>query len=374
LATLGDICEIYQPKTISKKEMSVDGVFPVFGANGVIGRHDQYNHEEPQVLVTCRGATCGRVNVSEPRSWITGNAMVVRAKEGALAPRFLFYFLQGAVDWNSVITGAAQPQITRKSLAPVKVSYPPLEEQHRIVEILDAAFEGLDRARENVDANLTSATKVYEGFLDSEFESLASRDNVASFGDVCSFVRGPFGGSLKKSIFKPSGYAVYEQRHAIHRDFDAFRYFIDEEKFQEMDRFHVASGDLIMSCSGTMGKVAIVPNGSPKGVINQALLKLSVGPKSSGEYVRLWMQSGHFLNQLTDNTRGVAIKNIASVKALKALRIPLPEGPIQQRLVESLARVERRVSDLSGSYEAERRGVLLLRQSLLEKAFAGELT
>ena len=62
---LGSFCEIYQPKTISKKEMTPDRDIP-FGANGVIGRYSQYNHEEAEVLVTCRGATCGTVNISTP--------------------------------------------------------------------------------------------------------------------------------------------------------------------------------------------------------------------------------------------------------------------------------------------------------------------
>jgi len=68
--TLGDACEMYQPKTISGKEMVEDGAYPVYGANGVIGRYNQFNHEEPQLLITCRGATCGSVNISAPRSWV----------------------------------------------------------------------------------------------------------------------------------------------------------------------------------------------------------------------------------------------------------------------------------------------------------------
>jgi hypothetical protein len=83
-------------------------------------------------------------------------------------------------------------------------------------------------------------------------------------GDVCGFVRGPFGGSLKKNIFKADGYAVYEQQHAIYDQFEDIRYFIDENKFNEMRRFELKSGDLIMSCSGTMGKIAIVPENIKK--------------------------------------------------------------------------------------------------------------
>ena len=106
---LGEVCEIYQPKTISKKEMLPDGEFVVFGANGIIGRYNKYNHEEPQLLVTCRGATCGSINVSEPYAWITGNAMVINPKVENLTKRFLEYYLRGGVDFSKVISGAAQP-------------------------------------------------------------------------------------------------------------------------------------------------------------------------------------------------------------------------------------------------------------------------
>ncbi|TXB65730.1 hypothetical protein FQV27_16725 [Paracoccus aurantiacus] len=141
---LGSLCEIYQPKTISAKEMSPDGEYVVFGANGKIGRYHAYNHAEPQLLVTCRGATCGQINISEPFSWITGNAMVVRPKDTKITSDFLEHFFRDAVDWDEVITGAAQPQITRQSLSPVLVPVPALKEQ-------DAASEKLGALRERVE-------------------------------------------------------------------------------------------------------------------------------------------------------------------------------------------------------------------------------
>ena len=133
--TLGETCEIYQPKTITGKDLVEDGLYPVFGANGIIGRYDKYNHEHPQLLVTCRGATCGTINVSEPYSWITGNAMVVRPKSNSIDFKFLEYALRGGVDMQKAITGAAQPQITRANLSPLTFSYPiSIHEQRRIVD------------------------------------------------------------------------------------------------------------------------------------------------------------------------------------------------------------------------------------------------
>ena len=110
--SLGETCEMYQPKTIGSKDLVPDGPYPVFGANGVIGRYDKFNHEDPQLLVTCRGATCGSVNISEPKSWITGNAMVVRPLDHSLDLQFLEFIFRGGIDISKAITGAAQPQIT----------------------------------------------------------------------------------------------------------------------------------------------------------------------------------------------------------------------------------------------------------------------
>jgi type I restriction enzyme, S subunit len=154
-----------------------------------------------------------------------------------------------------------------------------------------------------------------------------------ALGSLCNFVRGPFGGSLKKSCFKSSGYAIYEQQHAIYDQFKDIRYFIDESKYLEMQRFELSAGDLIMSCSGTMGKVAIVPDGIPKGIINQALLKLSPGKNILVEFLKYWMSSPNFQDQLTNLSQGVAIKNVASVKVLKEIQIRIPSVNEQKRIV-----------------------------------------
>ena len=135
---LGSICEMYQPRTITAKDLVADGPYPVYGANGVIGRFTAFNHEEAEVLVTCRGATCGAINVSEPRSWVTGNAMVVRPLDGNLDKAFLEHLLRNGVDLSPAITGAAQPQITRTNLSPLKISFPKsVDEQRSLTSSFD---------------------------------------------------------------------------------------------------------------------------------------------------------------------------------------------------------------------------------------------
>lgn len=163
---LGDVCDIYQPKTISTKDLVEGGEYDVFGANGIIGKYTSYNHEEPEVLLTCRGATCGTINVSNPKSWINGNAMVVHPTSEGLSKSYLRIALQ-AVDYTGVITGAAQPQITRISLSPVVIPIPPLEKQKQIVLELDKINEMLEVKRGQLkDLDMLSQSLFYEMFGD----------------------------------------------------------------------------------------------------------------------------------------------------------------------------------------------------------------
>ena len=138
--TLGEIAELYQPKTISEKEMAEDGEFLVYGANGIVGRYDQYNHEQSVVAVTCRGNSCGEINVTRPYSWITGNAMVVNTDSHFLPPTYIYNVLRSS-GLENVITGSAQPQITRTNLAPMKIIRPAEKVLTNYAEFVKPSFE-----------------------------------------------------------------------------------------------------------------------------------------------------------------------------------------------------------------------------------------
>lgn len=137
IVELGDVCDLYQPKTITSTDLKADGEFVVYGANGIIGRYDKFNHEQPEVLITCRGATCGTINMSQPKSWVTGNAMVATPKDGRIDKSFLHALLLGS-DLSSTISGSAQPQITRQGLSPYKIPLPPIEVQQAIAAEIEA--------------------------------------------------------------------------------------------------------------------------------------------------------------------------------------------------------------------------------------------
>ncbi|MGM9569209.1 MAG: restriction endonuclease subunit S, partial [Phascolarctobacterium sp.] len=174
---------------------------------------------------------------------------------------------------------------------------------------------------------------------------------MVELGDVCHFIRGPFGGALKKEIFQPTGYAVYEQQHAIYKNLD-IRYFIDNSKYEELKRFRVKPGDIIVSCSGTIGKTFVIPDNSPAGIINQALLKLTPCDKLNVYYLQYFFENT-IVNTLNDVSRGGAIKNVPSVGELKKIKIPLPSLVNQQRIVDILDRFDALCNDITSGLPAE---------------------
>ena len=147
--SLGNIAKVYQPKTISQSQLSFDG-YPVYGANGIIGYYCDFNHELEQIAVTCRGSTCGVVNWTMPKSWITGNAMVINVdNNSAISKKFLFYVLSNA-DLKYLITGSGQPQITGDIKNHV-VHLASFKEQKVIAQVLTIADQEIEVLQRKLD-------------------------------------------------------------------------------------------------------------------------------------------------------------------------------------------------------------------------------
>lgn len=129
---LGDICKPKQWKTISASMLTEDG-YPVYGANGVIGKYSEYNHEKETLLITCRGATCGNLNICKPYSYVNGNAMALDDLDESINVRYLYYVLKER-GFKDIISGSAQPQIIRSALEKISILIGTEKEQKEIVE------------------------------------------------------------------------------------------------------------------------------------------------------------------------------------------------------------------------------------------------
>jgi type I restriction enzyme M protein len=311
---------ITPPAKIQKNTFSQVGRFPIIdqSQNDIAGWTDDDSAliRPSKPLVIFGDHTCAVKIVETPFAQGADGIKILHTID-ALDPRFLFHVLRA----RPIKSDGYQRHYSK--LKEHQIPLPPLEVQKEIVTEIEGYQKVIDGARAVLD-NYRPHIPIHPDWP------------LVELGEVCIFKRGPFGGSLKKEIFVKSGYAVYEQGHAIANDFSNFRYFIDKERFNEMSAFQVQPGELIMSCSGTMGKVAIVAKGAPAGVINQALLKLAPTDRILGVFLKHWMESNNFQQSLADCTSGAAIKNVASVKILKGLRLPLPPLPTQQAIVAEI--------------------------------------
>lgn len=121
VASITDHADVYQPKTISSRLFDDSHPFPVYGGGGYIGRFNQFNHQESEVIISCRG-DCGRVYLTMPESWVTGNAMVVHPRGDCLPKEYLYLLLKNS-NLEHYVTGSVQKQLTRQNfeLLPILV-------------------------------------------------------------------------------------------------------------------------------------------------------------------------------------------------------------------------------------------------------------
>ncbi|MFJ5384110.1 restriction endonuclease subunit S [Pectobacterium sp. CHL-2024] len=183
MVKLHDICRPKQWKTIAASSLLESG-YPVYGANGKIGFYSKFTHEFPTLMITCRGATCGNVHISEPMAYINGNAMALDDLDrNKVDIKYLYYFFLKR-GFDDVISGSAQPQITGQGLTKVEIPLPPLLEQKRIAAILDKAND-ISQKREQ-------AIKLADDFLRAKF--------LEMFGDPVENPKGWKKDKIKKGM------------------------------------------------------------------------------------------------------------------------------------------------------------------------------
>ena len=183
--------------------------------------------------------------------------------------------------------------------------------------------------------------------------------------DLALYRKGPFGSSLTKSMFvakSNQSVKVYEQKNAIQKDFRLGDYYISKEKFEAMQSFIVKPNDIIVSCAGTIGETYLLPLDAPVGIINQALMRVTLFDLSMAEYWQMYF-AYMLLNEAQMKGAGSAIKNIPPFEYLKAVLVPVPPLSEQNRLVERY----NILLSLIGKYDLEANKLNCLNQKVYDK-------
>lgn len=370
MVKLNAICRPKQWKTISSSNL-LDHGFPVYGANGQIGFYSEYTHENPALMITCRGATCGSLNISVPKSYINGNAMALDSLDTERVDiMFLYYFLKQR-GFQDVISGSAQPQITGQGLDKIEVPLPPLEEQKRIAAILDKA-DAIRQKRQQ-------AIALANDFLHSVFLDM--------FGDPVTNPKGWEIQPISKMAEVQGGLQVTKKREGLPvtcpylRVANVYRGRLELSEIKtmqvteaEQERVALVKNDiLIVEGHGNkeeIGRCAMW-DGSIENIIHQNhLIRVRViNDRILPQYLTDFINSEGGRAQLIGASNTTSGLNTISTKLVKETAVLIPDLHTQERYIK----IFKKVTETLSCFQQGTLGGKELFESLSQKAFSGQL-
>jgi type I restriction enzyme S subunit len=347
------------------------------------------------VLLNITGASIGRSAVADQRL-VGGNVnqhvCIIRTDTNKLLPLYLNLFMlskMGQQQIDSFQAGGNRQGLNFQQIKSFQLLLPPIHEQNLIsitLSEIDALITTLDQLiakkhliKQGVMQELLTGKRRLPGFTNElhykqtevgvipEDWDIITLENAAVDGGL---VRGPFGGTLKKEFFVEVGYKVYEQKNAIYATVEEGEYFIDSRKYKELSRFHVHPADFIVSCSGTIGSIYQIPVGSPKGVINQALLKITLNQKIINDtfFISVF-QSDPFQERIKENTHGGAMQNLVGMDVFRKTLFQLPPKIEQQAIADILCDMEDELAILN----EELVKVQNIKQGMMQELLTGRI-
>jgi type I restriction enzyme M protein len=313
--------------TITEKDIVKGNVPVVAGGKEEAYYHNVSNRNANVVTISASGSA-GYVNYWDVPIFASDCYTIISKNEQILLTKFIYCCLKSHQDDIYKLQRGQNPvHVYPEQLNRIKI---PLMSFDKQKELSCKYFMCLNKIKENNEKIKSIVAK--ENEIISTIDK--SKCKQVPLGDekYVNLKRGPFGGDLKKEIFVSSGYKVYEQKNAIQNNITLGRYYITQEKFNEMIAFEVKPNDILMSCSGTIGKFIIVPNEAEQGIINQALLRIRATDKIIPTYLKLCLVD--LTNTFIKNSHGTGIENISSIDILKNFKIFVPDKPIQNKAVD----------------------------------------
>jgi type I restriction enzyme, S subunit len=328
------------------------------------------------ILMSVR-APVGPINFATREICIGRGLAAIRAKSG-LDQNFLFYFLLSIQSQISGRDGAVFPSISRNEICSIGLSIPPLPEQQRVVAVLDEAFAGLSTATANAEKNLKNARELFESCRESIFETkgedwiecvlgrLVEIKHGFAFKSECFTSEGDYVLLTPGNFFEEGGY----------RDRgDKQKYYVGEIPAG----FILRKGDFLIAmteqAAGLLGSSIIVPEDN-RFLHNQRLGLVQLKPDTqwSNEFFFHTFNTRHFRQAAHDSASGVKVRHTSPTK-LGEITVSLPksregQSKVARRLDDLLDETER----LGEKYKLKLSQISELKQSILCKAFSGELT
>jgi type I restriction enzyme S subunit len=387
--TLGEIGKVSMCKRILKKQTSPIGDIPfykigTFGKipNAFISKevHKEYlsKYSFPKkgdILLSASG-TIGRrvIYDGKPAYFQDSNIVWIANNEEQVLNEYLYKFY-GFCDWNPS-RGATISRLYNDDLRRIRVSFPPIQEQRQIVALLDKAFTAIDQAKSNIEKNIVNAKELFQSKLNAIFSQKGDGWEEKQIKDITLLVTK---GSSPKwqginyveegGIFFLTSKNVGEGSLVLNNK----KYL--EEKFNEIQKKSILKkGDVLTNIVGaSIGRTAVFDLEEITNINQAVCLMRCDSEKVYSYYLMYLLNSPFFKKTLHDNEVDNARANL-SLTFFKNLYIPLPKIIQQKEIVESIKLLSEDIKKIESNYIKKLADLEELKNSILQKAFAGELT
>jgi len=324
------------------------------------------------VIVSC-SADLGRCAIIA-RPLITNQTFIGLVPSENIKPLYLYYLMGHKADHlNAIASGAIIKYLSKKKFQELEIPIPPLSEQEEIVEVLDTAFAAIDQAKANIEQNIANANELFQSKLNQIFSQKGEGWVETTLGDIGTL-------TSSKRIFKKdyvsSGIPFYrskEIKELAHGREISLELFITKERYEEIkNKFGIPQkGDILLTAVGTIGEMYVVKGHEEFYFKDGNLMWLKNFDTLDSYYLKYALT--HFVDQLKAMSRGAAYSAL-TIEKLKKYSIPVPNDKIQREMVLLLDSFKAQQEQLIEAYQTKLASLDELKKSILQKAFAGELT
>ncbi|EAJ1203023.1 restriction endonuclease subunit S [Campylobacter coli] len=382
---LEKICEILDNKRvpISQKDR-ISGIYPYYGASGIVDYIDKYIFDEELVLIGEDGAKWDAFEnsafIASGKYWVNNHAHILKPNNEILINKFLVYFLNYS-NLEKYITGATVKKLNQQKLKQIEIPLPPLKEQERIVGILDESFAKIDESIKILEQDLLNLDELMQSALQKAFNPL--KDNAKenyklpqgwewkSLGEIANTSSGGTPSRNKKEYWENGNIKWLKSGELNDGYIDFIEENITEEAIKNSSAKIFQKGTLLIAMYGaTAGKLGILNLDS---TTNQAICAFLHKDKNIKFLEKFLFYFLFFLrDKIIKDSFGGAQPNINQTY-IKNLQIPLPPIKEQEQIASHLDELSSHVKNLKQNYQAQIKDLQELKKSLLDKAFKGNL-
>ncbi len=376
---LGDLCDILDKKRKPiSKQYRISGKYPYYGATGIVDYVNDYIFSEKLILVGEDGAKWGRGEQTafavDGKYWVNNHAHVLKPDRNIIIDSWIIYYFNH-LDLSDFITGVTVPKLNQNKLVSIKIPVPPIEEQKRIVEILDKAFEGIAQAEANTRRNLINARELFDSYLNQIFIQKKGDWETKTIADISTKIE--YGSSSKSAQYENNDSIPVLRMGNIQNGLINWNDLVYTDRKDEIEKYSLQYNDVLFNRTNSdihVGKSGIYKGERPaifagylirihykKEEINPDFLNFYLNSSIAREYGSSVM------------SRSINQANINGTK-LKSYPIYIPSLPMQNKIVDSLYKLKNQAKKLETIYQRKLEAIAELKQSILEKAFTGQLS